>query len=239
MWEVARRFIAVSPLLMPSFMAVVRRLVVDLANGTLLRQLGTSLAIIAAGSAMATICALAAVILSGASRWVNEALDAAGALFHPLPGIALLPVIILWFGVGTTAVTVVIVHSVFWPLLTNLQAGRRAMPAVWRMVAATFGMSRIATAIWIGVPGTVPYGIAGLRIAWARSWRALISAEMVFGAVSGGGGIGWYLFSRRVFMDAEGLFAGILLVMIVGIMVEYLLFATLERATHRRWGTTP
>jgi NitT/TauT family transport system permease protein len=235
-WEAVRRLANVSPLVMPPLGAITNALVRGLFAGDLFPQLLRSIGVIIIGSGSAVVLAVLIVPLAAVNRWIGELLDVAGALFHPLPGIALLPVVVLWFGVGTPAVTAVIVHSVFWPVVTNLRAGYRALPETWRLLAANFRLSGFQYLLQIALPGTLPYLLAGLRIAWARSWRALISAEMVFGALAGGGGIGWFLSTRRAFMDAEGLFSGILLVMIVGSLVESLLFTVLEDRTIRRWG---
>jgi NitT/TauT family transport system permease protein len=235
-WEVVRRIAGVSPLVMPPIQSVTVALLRGLISGDLFPQLLRSLGVIIVGGGSAVVLAVLVVPLAAVSRWIGELLDVGGALFHPLPGIALLPVVVLWFGVGTPAVAAIIVHSVFWAVVTNLRAGYRALPETWRLLAANFRLSGPRYLVQIALPGTFPYLLAGLRIAWARSWRALISAEMVFGALAGGGGIGWFLATRRAFMDAEGLFSGILLVMIVGSVVESVLFNALETVTIRRWG---
>ena len=80
------------------------------------------------------------------------------------------------------------------------------------------------------------YLISGLKIGWARGWRAFISAEMVFGAVGEKGGIGWYILTQRTFMNTAGLFAGIILVIIVGMLVEDVLFGAIEKHTLEKWG---
>ena len=236
MWEVLRRLFSVSPLVMPPLVEILGVLIRDLHTGPLAGQLLRSLSVIAVAGGGAVALAVVVVPVAATNRWFGEFLRLAASLLHPLPGIALLPVIILWFGVGTTAVAVIIVHSVFWPVVTNLQAGYRALPRVWRQLAVNYRLGTWQYLLRIALPGTLPYLLAGLRIAWARSWRALISAEMVFGALAGGGGLGWYVYNRRVFMDAQGLFAGILLVMVVGSLVESVLFSLLERRTVQRWG---
>lgn len=236
LWELLRRLGDVSPLLMPPVREIFLALFRAGSSGTLLLQVAVSLTVILAGAGFALILALMAVLAAGASNVVEAAIGILGSLLHPLPGIVLLPVIVLWFGIGPAAVLVVIVHSVFWPVLTNLQAGYRSIPQTWRMVARNYRVTGAAYLFRIALPATSPYLLAGLRIAWARAWRALISAEMLFGAVAATGGLGWFVHSRRVFMDTSGLFAGILAVMCVGSVVESLFFAKIEERTLRRWG---
>ncbi|TVR02253.1 MAG: ABC transporter permease subunit [Spirochaetaceae bacterium] len=238
-WEITRRLSSASVLAFPSVAMVAGRLVELLATGLLMRQVAVSLGLISGGLVLAALPAGVLVLVSSRVRWVDSLLETMVTLFHPLPGIALLPVIILWFGIGVEAVMVVIVHSVFWPLITNLRAGREAMPAVYRRVAENLGMSAADSFCRITLPAVTPYLISALRICWARSWRALISAEMVFGAVVAGGGLGWFLHSRRVFMDTTGLFVGLVVIMAVGVFVEDGVFRFVESRTVRRWGMNP
>ncbi len=236
LWELLRRLADVSPLLMPPLREILLALLRAAWSGELLGQVAVSLAVILTGAGLALLLAFLAVLAAGSSKVVEAAIEILGSLLHPLPGIVLLPVIVLWFGIGPAAVLVVIIHSVFWPVLTNLQAGYRSIPPTWSMVAQNYRVTGAGYLFRIALPATSPYLLAGLRIAWARAWRALISAEMLFGAVAAAGGLGWFVHSRRVFMDTPGLFAGILTVMCVGSLVESVFFTTLEARTVRRWG---
>lgn len=236
LWEAGRRIFTVSPLVMPGVVEVLTALAAAILTGDILQQLAFSFSLIGIGTAIAILLALVATVASAASGLVRETVSTVSSLFHPLPGIALLPVVILWFGTGRAAIAVIIVHSVFWPLLTNLLAGYRSVPATYRLVSRNLRLTAAQFTIRIALPATVPYLVAGLRIAWARSWRALISAEMIFGAVAAQGGLGWFLHTRRVFMDTAGLFAGIFVIMIIGSVVERGLFGLLERRTVGRWG---
>jgi len=236
-WELTARLSGVSPLLLPPVSEVAGSLWSDLGSGVLSRRIGFSLLIIFEGLALGIFGALllSAVVWTSGGRGARI-VDSAVAFLHPLPGIALLPLVIIWAGTGRTAVLLIIVHSVIWPLTTNLTGGIRAVPEHLYDVSRNYRLGPLQTMAHLILPSTLPYLIAGLRIGWARAWRALIAAEMVFGAAGGGGGLGWYLFQQRVFMDTGGLFAGILLIMVIGVLCEELLFESLERATVRKWG---
>ncbi len=86
------------------------------------------------------------------------------------------------------------------------------------------------------VPAALPAILSGLKIGWAFAWRTLIAAELVFGASSGQGGLGWYIFQNRNELYTDKVFAGLVLVILIGLLVEGLGFQTLERLTVRRWG---
>lgn len=236
-WEALRRIPEVSDLAMPGIPSIVGSLFEALTTGNLPRQIVLSLAVIAGGMGIAVILSLLLTLGTVVSEVIASLVDTLTALFHPLPGIALLPVLILWFGTGLGSVTAIIVHSVLWPLVTNLREGYRTMPVVYRTVSRNLGLSRFGYFYRIVIPASIPFFLGGMRIAWARSWRALISAEMIFGALAGTGGIGWFLYTQRVFMDSSGLFAGIIVVMVLGVAVEDVVFERLDDRVRRRWGT--
>jgi NitT/TauT family transport system permease protein len=78
--------------------------------------------------------------------------------------------------------------------------------------------------------------IAGLKVGWGFGWRTVVAAELVFGATGGGGGIGWFINNSRLFMNVADGFAGIVLVIMIGLATESL-FIALQRLTTQRWGT--
>ena len=86
------------------------------------------------------------------------------------------------------------------------------------------------------VPAALPSILSGLKIGWAFAWRTLIAAELVFGATSGKGGLGWYIFQNRNELYTDKVFAGLAAVILIGLLVENLLFANIERLTVKRWG---
>jgi NitT/TauT family transport system permease protein len=235
-WEALRLLVDPPKALMPAARTIVRALWEGLRYGSLPGQLLLSLGYILGALAIACLAAVVLVAIARVFPGFRNPLSSLTSLLHPLPGVALLPVVILWAGVGPVATLTVVVHSVLWPLVTNLLAGVESVPEVHRLLGRNLGFSRGALFLKIELPGSTPSLLAGGRVAWSRGWRAFISAEMIFGAVAGDGGLGWYLFNRRVFMDSAGLFAGLLLVMIVGTLVENGVFAVIEGRTIRRWG---
>ena len=157
-------------------------------------------------------------------------------MLNPLPAIALLPLALLWFGLGRASLIFVIVHSVMWPLALNTYAGFQGVPDTLRMAGRNYGLNGLRLVLHILVPGALPSIVSGLKIGWAFAWRTLIAAELVFGASSGKGGLGWYIFQNRNELFTDKVFAGLALVIIIGLLVETLGFHTLERLTIRKWG---
>lgn len=237
-WELLRRGGELSPLLFPSLKEIALALRQGFTAGALTAQIGLSLGMVCAGTVIGLFLAWGLSLAALTGRPLKSLTSTLAAVLHPLPGIALLPIIILWFGTGPLPILIIIIHSVLWPLYTNLTAGYRSLPESYLLTARNFEISPAGRFFRVLFPGSLPYLLAGLKIAWARAWRALISAEMVFGAVGGRGGLGWFIFENRVFMDTAGLFAGLAVVTVLGILVEDLLFPLLEKKTLRKWGMT-
>ncbi len=236
LWEGSVKFIGVSPMLFPSVEEVARTLIQGLVQGDLLRQTLYSVWIILISLVVSALLAVVLALLSGKHPAAASLIDTVTALAHPLPGLALLPLIIMWFGTGTGAVTAIVVHSALWPVLVNLLSGFQSMPTVFEEVGRNLSMPGWQITLEIRLKASLAYLISGLKIGWARGWRAFISAEMVFCAVGEHGGIGWYILTQRTFMNTAGLFAGIILVIAVGVLVEDVVFAAVERRTLERWG---
>ena len=225
-----------SPLVLPLPWQVASALFKGFVNGELGKQIVVSLILVFAGIFVGTLVAFSLLFLAVISKVGESFVTTMTAVFYPLAGVALLPVIILWFGTGVVSITFIIIHSVLWPMVTNILAGYRSIPETYKIIGRNYELGKYKTFFLITIPGEFPYVLAGLKISWARAWRALISAEMIFGAVFGSGGLGWFIFSKRVFMDTPGMFAGIIVVILIGVVVEDLFFGVLENLTVRRWG---
>lgn len=235
-WEISVKLSHISPLLFPSVEEVLKTLYQDLFHGNLLIQTLSSLKIIGIGMFLAAFLAIVLSLFSLLHPLAEGLIDTITTIAHPLPGLALLPLIIIWFCTGDSAIIAIIVHSALWPLLLNLLTGFSNTPSIYTDIGKNLSMSNTAITLEIRLRYALPYLISGLKIGWARAWRAFISAEMVFGAVGKKGGLGFYILTKRTFMDTAGLFAGIILIVIIGILVEDIFFSLIEKRTTRKWG---
>ncbi len=235
-WEAIAKFSSISPLAFPSLELIGKALVQSIISGEIINQMIFSLGLILMGLILAVILSVILSSLSIINPIIENFVDTCVSIFHPLPGIALLPLIILWIGTGSKAVVFIIIHSVLWPMILNMIAGFKSIPQVYKKIGRNYEFNILKIIFKIYIPASLPYIIAGLKIGWARAWRAAISAEMIFGASGGSGGIGWYIFNKRVFMDTPGLFAGLIVIIIIGILIEDLVFGKVENSTIKKWG---
>ncbi|CAN5205638.1 ABC transporter permease [soil metagenome] len=236
LWEAVARW-QDNDLLLPTFLQAARALVQDLASGELIAKAGISLSMLLMGYGAGIAAAFALTAIAVSSRFGRDLLSTLTAMFNPLPPIALLPLALLWFGLGRGSLVFVLIHSVMWPLALNTFSGFQAVPETLRMAGRNYGLTGLRYVLQILVPAALPSIIAGLKIGWAFAWRTLIAAELVFGASSGKGGLGWYIFQNRNELQTDRVFAGLALVVVIGLLVESLAFRALERVTVRRWGT--
>ena len=235
LWEIAARA-AGNDLLLPTFTAAARALWEGLASGELLQRALISLRLLLQGYALGVALALGLTALATSSRWGRDLLSSLTAMFNPLPAIALLPLALLWFGLGSGSLIFVLVHAVLWPLALAASAGFEAVPETLRMAGRNYGLKGPRYVARILLPAALPSILSGLRVGWAFAWRTLIAAELFFGASSGQGGLGWYIFQNRNELMTDRVFAGLALVILIGWLVERLVFSTIERVTVRRWG---
>lgn len=236
LWQIIFWSEIFSPLVFPSLIKIGKTLLESLLTGQLREQLLFSLTIIMQGLLISLLLALLLSFLAHFSEIAASLIDTVVAIAHPLPGIALMPLVLIWFGAGRTAILFVIIHSVLWPMLLNLRTAFSSIPEIYNLVGKNYGLNRFERLIQVMAPASLPYFLAGLKIGWARAWRALISAEMLFGAANSIGGLGWYIYQKRVFFDLPGVFAGIILIIIIGILVEDFIFNKIEKHTVNKWG---
>lgn len=234
-WEIAAR-IQDNDLLLPTFLATARAFGDAVASGELPGKAAVSLSILLQGYAAGILLAFVLTTAAVSTRIGRDLLETLTAMFNPLPAIALLPLALLWFGVGSKSLIFVLIHSVLWPLALNTYAGFRGVPETLRMAGRNYGLRGLRYVVRILVPAALPAILSGLKIGWAFAWRTLIAAELVFGASSGKGGLGWYIFQNRNELYTDRVFAGLATVILIGLAVEGLVFTTLERLTVRRWG---
>ncbi|MGE0224626.1 MAG: ABC transporter permease [Acetobacteraceae bacterium] len=234
-WEVYGRHLD-NPLLVPTFSETVTALWGGLKSFVILERAWTTLQILLMGFSVGVFLAAVMTILAITTRIGTDFLETVTAMLSPLPAIALLPLALIWFGLGVGSLIFVMVHSVLWPLALNTNAGFRAVSPTLRMVGRNYGLSGLGLVLKILIPAAFPSILAGLKIGWAFAWRTLIAAELVFGVASGKGGLGWYIFESKNQLDIPEVFAGLLTIILIGLLVENVIFRTIELRTVRRWG---
>ena len=235
MWEAYGRYLD-NDLLFPTFSATVSAFYSDIASGVLPARAWSSIKVLLMGYACGIALASLLTGLAIMSRIGTDFLETLTSMFNPLPAIALLPLALIWFGLGNGSLIFVLVHSVTWAIALNTHSGFLSVSSTLKMVGRNYGLTGFSYIRKILVPAAFPSILTGLKIGWAFAWRTLIAAELVFGVSSGSGGLGWFIFENKNSLDIPHVFAGLLTVIIIGLVVENLLFRAVEKNTIGRWG---
>ncbi|OKO71957.1 ABC transporter permease [Bradyrhizobium sp. NAS80.1] len=207
-----------------------------LTSGVLFTRTLSSLTLLIQAYVIGLALALLLVAFAVSSSIGSDILSTLTAMFNPLPAIALLPLGLLWFGLGAGSILFVVVHSVLWAVALNTHVGFQSVGETVRMAGRNMGLSGPAYIFRLLIPAAFPAILSGLRIGWAFAWRTLIAAELVFGATSRSGGLGWYIFENRNNLNTPAVFAGLLTVILIGLFVEVLVFGAIEARTIKKWG---
>jgi NitT/TauT family transport system permease protein len=235
LWEAYARYLD-NALLFPTLTDTLKSLLDHIRDGSLIVRVWTSIKVLLLGYAAGITLAGILTTLAINTQLGTDLLETLTAMFNPLPAIALLPLALIWFGLGAGSLIFVLVHSVMWAVALNTHAGFLSVSSTMRMVGRNYGLRGLSYVFKILVPAAFPSILTGLKIGWAFAWRTLIAAELVFGVASGKGGLGWFIYESRTVLDIAAVFAGLLTVIVIGLVVENLVFRLIERRTVRKWG---
>jgi sulfonate transport system permease protein len=235
LWEGYARWLD-NPLLFPTFGATVTAFARGIGDGSLPAKAWTSLQVLLIGYAAGIACATLLTVVAITSRIGTDLLETLTSMFNPLPAIALLPLALIWFGLGNGSLVFVLVHSVLWAVALNTHSGFLSVSNTLRMVGRNYGLRGLRYVAKILIPAAFPSILTGLKIGWAFAWRTLIAAELVFGVSSGAGGLGWFIYENKNQLEIPNVFAGLFTVIMIGLFVENLIFRTIEARTVKRWG---
>lgn len=234
-WEIASRAGFVSAYLLPPFSKVAVRLITELFGGAFGLQVLNSLRLVVTGMGVSFLLSVLFALLCVYSRVCESLILSLCTIFNPLPGMAIMPILMMWFGIGDSVIVALIGHAVLWPLTTNLLTGFRSIPVIYKEWCKNIRLSPSNNLRHVLVFAVMPSFLSGLRIGWGRAWRALISAEMVFGMIGTLGGVGYYIYTNRAYANVTNVFVGVIAIVIIGICVEQL-FHIIEQKTVVKWG---
>lgn len=177
-------------------------------------------------------------ILSGLSiisRTFYHIYNLTVSIFDLLPGVALLPVVIIIFGIKPGVIVFMVVHSVLWPMSRNVIDGFLAVPKIYIEAGVNIGLRGPGLLWGVYLPAATSYIVSGLKVGWARAWRGLLSAEMIFG-IATCPGIGLFINQMRTNMNNAEMYATLIVIIIIGLIVQYGILAPIEMLTIKRWG---
>lgn len=232
-WEAFARSGSLPPAITPPVEAIAAALAVMIRDGTLFLHVGYTLARIGTGLALAALAGVPLGMLMGRYRPIERFVLPLVSVLSPIPSLAWVPLFILWFGLGNTASIALVFYAALFPLVLNTWTGVCGVNRLWIRAAESMGAGSSAVFRHVVLPGALPFVIAGLRQAFARGWIAVVGGEMI---AATRWGLGWVIFDSKEFLNTDVMLGSLAVIGLLGLGVERLVFAALERRTVERWG---
>ena len=228
LWQLGASEGVISTQFLPAPAAIGRALF-DLArSGQLWVNLDASLGRLLVGWTLGTVCGIAVGFLIGIAVWARSPGMAVVSALFPIPKIALVPLFIIWFGIGEGSKIATVAFGVFFPTVINTAAGVDAVPRGLVRMGQAFGLSAAAIIWRILLPGALPAILSGFRVTSSIAIILLVAAEMI-GAERG---IGAFVLQAGNLYDTDNLLAGIVVLSLLGLTVAWML-GMLERLVLR------
>ena len=212
LWQAASSSGLVSPQTLASPSRILSTAVGLTADGTLPRNLLVSLVRAGSGLAIAIAAGIALALVAGLSRLGEDAIDAPMQMLRTLPALALVPLFILWFGIGELPKVALVALGSMIPIYLNLYKGIRSIDPKLLEMGRTLGLSRAQTVRQIVLPGALPDLLTGLRFSVGISWLMLVVAEQV----NANSGIGHMMTDAEDFLRTDIILVGLLVYALVG-----------------------
>ncbi len=219
--------------LLPTIPTVAQTLFAMIADGSMIEHAAFTLYRVLFGFALAVMVGLPlGILMARFQRIENFFLPLISALM-PIPSFALVPLFMLWFGIGNLTTILIVFYAATFPMVFNTWSGVRSVNPLWLRAAGAMGADENSLFWKVIIPGASPFIITGMRQAFLRSWIAVVGAEMI---AASDWGLGWVIFDAKEFLNADIMLAALIVIGGIGFAFERLVFGSLERATVQRWG---
>jgi NitT/TauT family transport system permease protein len=234
-YEAAARSGYFAPALLPTLPIIARTLFAMLADGSIIEHAAFTLYRVMFGFSLAVVVGLPLGILMARFRRIEHFCLPLVSALMPIPSFALVPLFMLWFGIGNLTTILIVFYAATFPMLFNTWSGVRSVNPIWLRAAGAMGADENSLFWKVIIPGASPFIITGMRQAFLRAWIAVVGAEMI---AASDWGLGWVIFDAKEFLNTDIMLASLVVIGGIGFVFERVVFGSLERATVLRWGMT-
>lgn len=201
-------------------------------KGVLISFYGDTLRRLIIGSLIGLAVGIPFGLLLGLNRTVSDMFYPIMNFFQSVSGIAIFPIIVIWFGNSDTTVMIVILYTSFFPIAFNVLSGVRSVPVRYIQAVRTLGGSRLQIVRDVLLPGAMPSVAIGARLSIGFAWRAVIAGEMLAGQA----GLGNMIFAGQELDNTAQILLGMTMIGLTWIILDHFLLRPLEADTIERWG---
>lgn len=232
-YEAAARSGYFAPALLPTLPTVFNTLLGMLSDGTMIWHSVFTLYRVLLGFALATMVGVPLGILMARFQSIENFFLPLVSALMPIPSFALVPLFMLWFGIGSLTTILIVFYAATFPIVFNTWSGVRSVNPLWLRAAGAMGADEHRLFWKVIIPGASPFIITGMRQSFLRSWIAVVGAEMI---AASDWGLGWVIFDAKEFLNTDIMLASLIVIGGIGFVFERLVFGSIERATVLRWG---
>ncbi len=232
-WEVAVRLSNVPPAILPPLSNIFLAIWKMAYSGTLWVDIGATLGRLIKSAIAGMIIGTLLGVLMGYFRLWERALVAPMNFLLAIPGTALFPLSMIWFGLTDLAIVSILIYEVALTVMLNTWTGVKTVDLALIRAGRAFGVSGFGLFGRVLIPAALPSIIAGYRQGFSRAWRILVVAEML---VSVAAGLGYRIYWAQEYFNTDVVFGSLFVVGIVGLLIERVFLRTLEVMTVERWG---
>jgi NitT/TauT family transport system permease protein len=224
-----------SPVLLPDPLDVGRYLAGS--AGDVCAATGVTLRRLFAGYFIGIVAGLPLGMLTARFKFCEDTLGVLALGLQTLPSVCWVPLALLWFGQTEGAMLFVVIMGTVWAVIIATDSGVRNVPPIYARAAKTMGSKRLHTWVRVILPASLPFIVSGMKQGWAFAWRSLMAAE-IYVTILTGFGLGHLLHYGRELNAMDQVIGVMLVILIIGLLVDKILFSPWERFLHRRWGTS-
>lgn len=205
-------------------------------DGSLLEAAGVTLRRLATGYLIGVALGVPIGLLTARFRILEDTVGVLALGLQTLPSVCWVPMALLWFGLTETAMLFIVLMGSLWSIIISTDTGVRHVPPIYARAARTMGAGQFVTWTRVILPASLPFVVSGMKQGWAFAWRSLMAAE-IFVTILTGFGLGQLLQNGRDLHQMDQVLGVMLAIILLGLLVDKLLFSPVERFLHRRWGT--
>ena len=218
-----------NPFLIPPPVTVLKTMAPMAQSGEIFQHVAISLVRVSVGFVTGCVAAIALGVILGHIQVVNELLDPIIELLRYLSPTAMIPIAVIWFGIGETSKYFLIFWGTFFIVLINTTAGVMRAPVIRQRAAECLGASRLQIFLLVVIPSAAPYIVTGMRIAMASSFMSIIPAEIL----AADSGIGFLLQQSSVLLQTNRIFVALLTICVLGFVSDRLFRILVDRMLSR------
>ncbi|MFZ0068474.1 MAG: ABC transporter permease [Pseudolabrys sp.] len=218
-----------NPFLIPPPLEVIRTAIPMLKSGEILDDVAISMTRVVVGFVTGSLAGIITGVLLGRFRVLHDLLDPILELLRYLSPTAMIPIAVIWFGIGELSKYFLIFWGTFFIVVINTTAGVWRAPVARQRAAECLGASQLQIFVLVVIPSTVPYIVTGMRVAMASSFMSIIPAEIL----AADSGIGYLLQKSSMLLQTNRIFVALLTICVLGFIVDRIFRFFVDRVLAR------